>query len=237
MPGRAYLAGARELLDPFDQLGSSVNDAGGPRGLLRLSVPVSFGAVEIGPALLDFAAAHAAVGLEVFFLRSCGQAGGGGVRCRRADRRTYGEFDPGCPAAFDEPYRHLRRAGLSRPPWRPARAGGPRRAPNVDHRLNPADPFVFSFGPRRRPPDGARRRAVALRGCPRPASRPPAPASASREPRRLARSTTLRAGRLRPLLCEFEPDPVPIHAVYPQTRHLAAKVRAFVDFLGRPLCR
>ncbi len=41
----------------------------------------------------------------------------------------------------------------------------------------------------------------------------------------------LRAGRLRPLLCDFEPDPVVIHVVYPTARHLAAKVRAFVDFL------
>jgi DNA-binding transcriptional LysR family regulator len=43
----------------------------------------------------------------------------------------------------------------------------------------------------------------------------------------------LRAGRLKSLLCEFEPEPLPIHVVYPQTRHLAAKVRAFVDFLAQ----
>ena len=64
--GRDYLARARDLLEAFDQLQSSVGDAG-PRGLLRLSVPVSFGAVEIGPALLDFAAAHSQLGLEVSF--------------------------------------------------------------------------------------------------------------------------------------------------------------------------
>jgi DNA-binding transcriptional LysR family regulator len=43
----------------------------------------------------------------------------------------------------------------------------------------------------------------------------------------------LRAGRLKSLLGEFEPEPLPIHVVYPQTRHLAAKVRAFVDFLAQ----
>jgi DNA-binding transcriptional LysR family regulator len=43
----------------------------------------------------------------------------------------------------------------------------------------------------------------------------------------------LRAGRLKSLLCEFEPEPLPIHVVYPQTRHLAAKVRAFIDFFAQ----
>jgi DNA-binding transcriptional LysR family regulator len=46
-----------------------------------------------------------------------------------------------------------------------------------------------------------------------------------------AAADDLRAGRLWSLLAEFEPEPVPIHVVYPQARHLPAKVRAFVDFL------
>ena len=65
--GRSFLARAREMLEAFDQLESSVGDTAGPRGLLRISVPVSFGAVEIEPALLDFAAAHGEVGLDVSF--------------------------------------------------------------------------------------------------------------------------------------------------------------------------
>ena len=39
----------------------------------------------------------------------------------------------------------------------------------------------------------------------------------------------LRAGRLRVVLAEFEPEPLPIHLVYPSTRLLSAKVRAFVN--------
>jgi DNA-binding transcriptional LysR family regulator len=34
----------------------------------------------------------------------------------------------------------------------------------------------------------------------------------------------------------FEPEPVPIHVVYPHVRHPPAKVRAFVDFLVQRLC-
>jgi DNA-binding transcriptional LysR family regulator len=41
----------------------------------------------------------------------------------------------------------------------------------------------------------------------------------------------VRAGRLKPILCGFEPPPLPIHVVYPSRRHLSAKVRAFADFL------
>ena len=42
----------------------------------------------------------------------------------------------------------------------------------------------------------------------------------------------LAAGRLVPLLPEHAVDErTAIHAVYPQRRHLPAKVRAFIDFL------
>ena len=41
----------------------------------------------------------------------------------------------------------------------------------------------------------------------------------------------VRAGRLMPILREFEPPPLNIYVVYPSRRHLSAKVRAFADFL------
>ncbi len=41
----------------------------------------------------------------------------------------------------------------------------------------------------------------------------------------------LAAGRLETVLDDFEPAPLGIHAIYPTSRHLSAKVRAFVDFL------
>ena len=47
-----------------------------------------------------------------------------------------------------------------------------------------------------------------------------------------AAADDLRAGRLIPLLCAYEPQMIHVHAVYPHARHLAAKVRAFVDFLA-----
>jgi DNA-binding transcriptional LysR family regulator len=45
----------------------------------------------------------------------------------------------------------------------------------------------------------------------------------------------LRAGRLVPLLSDWTVPAVPVNAVYPARRHIAAKVRAFVDLLARAL--
>ena len=40
----------------------------------------------------------------------------------------------------------------------------------------------------------------------------------------------IRDGRLAPLLDNFTPPPVPVHLVYPQSRLVSAKLRAFIDF-------
>ncbi len=42
----------------------------------------------------------------------------------------------------------------------------------------------------------------------------------------------VRAGKLTPILREFQPPPASIYVVYPSRRHLSAKVRAFTDFLS-----
>jgi DNA-binding transcriptional LysR family regulator len=39
----------------------------------------------------------------------------------------------------------------------------------------------------------------------------------------------IAAGRLKVVLAEFELPPLPIHLVYPTSRLLSAKVRAFID--------
>ena len=41
----------------------------------------------------------------------------------------------------------------------------------------------------------------------------------------------LRSGELKPVLCKFKPQELAAYAVYPQRRNLMPKVRAFVDFL------
>ena len=41
----------------------------------------------------------------------------------------------------------------------------------------------------------------------------------------------IKAGRLNPVLEEFEPDPLPIHVIYAHRKYLSAKVRTFIDFI------
>lgn len=43
-------------------------------------------------------------------------------------------------------------------------------------------------------------------------------------------SPDVLAGRLRPILCAYELDELPVHLVFPSARHMAPRVRAFVDF-------
>jgi DNA-binding transcriptional LysR family regulator len=42
----------------------------------------------------------------------------------------------------------------------------------------------------------------------------------------------VRSGVLKPVLCNFKPQDLAVHAVYPERRNLMPKVRAFVDFLA-----
>jgi DNA-binding transcriptional LysR family regulator len=46
---------------------------------------------------------------------------------------------------------------------------------------------------------------------------------------------TLPAGQLVPLLPQWQPQPTPVHAVFPSNRLLAPKVRAFIDLAAADL--
>lgn len=41
----------------------------------------------------------------------------------------------------------------------------------------------------------------------------------------------IESGKLVPILAEYQPPQINVYAIYPQTRHLSHRVRAFVDFL------
>ena len=47
----------------------------------------------------------------------------------------------------------------------------------------------------------------------------------------------LADGRLTPLLEDWATDPLPVYVMYPQNRHLSAKVRAFVDWVAELFSR
>lgn len=227
--GRAYLEGARELLAGFEALEDSVRDQKGPGGLLKVSAPVSFGKGQLTPALLDFATACPAVSLDVSFTdRMVNLVEEGfdvGIRIGHLSdstliaRRLAVVRMVTCASPA-----YLTKRGT---PTSPSQLGG--HDAILDS--NVREPSVWRFG------GGAARQEVRVAGRLRFNGAEACVAAAvegfgiTRSPA-FAAADDLRAGLLVPILCEVEPEPIHLHAVYPHARHLAAKVRAFVDFLA-----
>jgi DNA-binding transcriptional LysR family regulator len=227
--GRAYLERGRALIEEFDALDASVSHSAGPAGVLKITAPISFGGVELGPALLDFAAAYPQLGLEVSFTdRTVNLVDEGFDAAVRIGNLTDSSLVARKLAAVRlltcASPDYLTRHGM---PHAPADLAG--RENIID--LNRRDPFVLSFG------RGADRKELRIDGRLRFTS-PHACVAAARAGFGIARvpafvaAADLRAGLLRALLCDFEPDPIAVHVIYPTARHLAAKVRVFVDFLA-----
>lgn len=228
--GRAYLERARELVEEFDALETSVRDVNGPRGLLKVTAPTSFGSVELECVILEFAKAYPEVALEVALTDRVTNLVEEGydvaVRITRlADSslvaRKLGEARIVTCASPD----YLQRRGVPAAPSDLAQEEA-----ILD--LNIADPATWTFG------RGAGRTDIRVHGRLR-LSNAEACLAAARYGFGIARGPSfaaaedLRAGRLQTLLCDHEPEPMPIYAVYPHARHLSAKVRVFVDHLVR----
>ena len=228
--GRAYLERARTLLEDFAALESLVRDADGPKGLLKVSAPMSFGSNQLTPALLDFAAAYPEVSLEVSqtdrmvnlveegfdVAVRIGQLADSSLIARRlAPVRIVT-----CAAPA-----YLHAAGA---PAEPQDLAGHECIIDTNMR----EPFVWTYG------QGSQAHEVRVHGRLRFAGADACVAAARRglgvaSTPAFAAADDLRAGRLIPLLCAWEPQLIHVHAVYPHARHLAAKVRAFVDFLAQ----
>jgi DNA-binding transcriptional LysR family regulator len=228
--GRAYLERARGVLQEFEALEGSVRDETGPSGLLRISAPVAFGAKQLGPALLDFAEAYPEVSLEVFYAdRSVNLVDEGFDVAVRIGQLT----DSSLIARKLAPVRmvtcaspaYLQAHGVPLAP-----ADLQRHEAIID--LNVREPLLWGFGRGGECMDTrvhGRLRFASAEACLEAAERG---LGIARAPDFVA-ADRLRDGRLSTLLCNYEPETVHVHAVYPHARHLAAKVRVFVDFLAR----
>ena len=227
--GQAYLEQARELLESFDALEGSVRDQRGPSGTLRVSAPVSFGRNQLTPALIDFAAGCANVSLDVAY-----------------SDRMVNLVEEG----FDVAVRigHLpdsslvaRRLAAVRlvtcaSPEYLARAGTPLTPADLARHeaildTNARDATVWRFGAHGDTQDVRVHGRLRFAGAEACVAAAVAGFGIAYTPA-FAAAEDLRAGRLTPLLCAYEPELIHVHAVYPHARHLAAKVRAFVDFLA-----
>lgn len=227
--GAAYLERARDLLERFDALETSVRDQNGPSGNLKVSAPVSFGKGQLTPALLDFAAGCSAVSLEVSF-----------------SDRVVNLVEEG----FDVAVRigHLPDSSLvarklaavrlvtCASPDYLARFGTPAALEDMaGHEAildtNAREPATWRFGPHGDVREVRVHGRLKFNGAEACVAAAVAGFGVARSPA-FAAADELRAGRLVPILCNFEPELTHVYAVYPHARHLAAKVRAFVDFLA-----
>jgi DNA-binding transcriptional LysR family regulator len=227
--GRAYLERARSLLEDFEVLEGSVRDQSGPRGILKISAPVSFGSIQLTPALLDFAMAYPEVSLDVSstdrMVNLVEEGFDVGVRIGQlADSSVIARKLAAVRIITCASPEYLAREGTPATPHDLAR-----HEAIID--TNGRDPFVWPFGPHND------RIEVRVHGRLRFGGADACVAAARRGlgvawTPAFAAAEDLRAGRLVPLLCAYEPQLIHVHAVYPHARHLAAKVRAFVDFLA-----
>ncbi|HKJ70455.1 MAG TPA: LysR family transcriptional regulator [Gammaproteobacteria bacterium] len=199
-----------------------------PRGVLTVNAPVSFGSLHLAPVISDFLARYPEVSVDmtvddrVLDLVESGFD----VAVRIAELP-----DSSLIARRLAPARHvvcaapayLARFGEPRTPADLARHNGLTYAYS---RQGPEWPFDGPGGPETvrvggnlqvNHGDGLRAAAVAGLGI-------------ALLPTFIA-GDDLRAGRLRPLLPGYRTRELSIYAVYPERRHLPAKVRAFVDFL------
>ncbi|WP_374468839.1 LysR substrate-binding domain-containing protein [Phenylobacterium sp.] len=229
--GRAYLERARQLIEDFEALEGSVRDQDGcPRGTLKISAPVSFGASQLIPALLDFARAHPDVSLDVSSTdRMVNLVEEGFDVAVRIGSLSDSSLVARKLAA-------VRMVTCASPEYL-ARSGTPKSLEELAAHeaiidTNAKDPTVWRFGGQ------GERHDVRVRGRLSFSGAEPCVAAArqgfgiTRTPA-FAAAEDLRAGRLQPVLCAFEPELIHVHAVYPHARHLAPKVRFFVDFLAK----
>jgi DNA-binding transcriptional LysR family regulator len=228
--GQAYLERARELLESFDALETSVRDQTGPSGNLKVSAPVSFGKNQLTPALLEFASGCSEVSLDVTFSdRLVNLVEEGFDVAVRIGQLSDSSLVAKRLAA-------VRMVTCASPDYL-ARAGTPKALEDLaGHEAildtNARDATVWRFGPHSDLREVRVHGRLRFNGAEACAAAAVAGFGVARSPA-FAAADDLRAGRLVPILCNFEPELIHVHAVYPHARHLAAKVRAFVDFLAR----
>jgi DNA-binding transcriptional LysR family regulator len=228
--GQAYYQRCQQLLDDLDELEAAIqHQQDAPKGRLRVAVPTTFGEMYLTRAVADFLEEQPGVSVELVladrFVNIIEEGFDLAVRI--------GELEDSTLIA--------RRLASSRivacaSPEYLARPGGTPKHPTeltshdciIDTNFRATDQWPFREG--QRPftvkVDGrfsannalsVREMLLAGRGvglCPT-----------------YVVADDLRAGRLKAVLQEFQVLEFGIYAVYPHNRHLAAKVRSFVEFL------
>lgn len=229
--GQAYHDRIRQILDDLDSLDQAIrNTSQAPRGRLRLTAPLTFGSLELAPALNDFAARYPLIGLDVSFsdrvVNIVDEGFDMAIRVGRpVDSTLVARKLCDVRIVLVGSTAYLERRGE---PTQPEDLVGHDCILDTNFR----DPGRWPF---RAPGGGAL--WVPVTGRIRYSN---AEACLSAVEMGLGLTClpgfvvgeAIRAGRVRRLLPEFEAEPYAMHALYPHSRHLAAKVRVLVDFLA-----
>jgi DNA-binding transcriptional LysR family regulator len=229
--GAAFFERCRQLLADLEEAELVLKETRlKPTGRLRLDMPVGFGRLKVVPLLCRFQALYPELALAVTstdryvdlveesidIAVRFGHLQDSSLMARRLTQTQFRVF--GAPSYFakhgrprtpDDLARHnclgftLRDTRLARQ-WRFVRNG-------VEATVTPKGNMSFT--------DGAALCDAARDGC------------GLAQMHGYYVDDPLRAGELEPVLEKFKPPVDPIWLVYPQTRHLSPKVRAFIDFM------
>ena len=228
--GEVFYAAARRIVGEIETLETEIaGHSGTPHGLLRVTTSLAFAAHQLAPVLPEFLARHPLVQLDLLptdrvidlveegidIAVRIGRLADTSFMARRIgeDRRLICAApsylaNHGTPRRPEELARHncivsRERAHLNRWPFK------------IDGQIT-----EIEVGGRVAMSEGELQMQLALQGI------------GIARLTRLTLAGAIREGTLVPLLGDFSAEePVPIHAVYPHRRHLAAKVPAFVNFL------
>ena len=227
--GQAYFERALSILSDIDAADQAVAHLQStPQGLLRVNAPMSFGTLQLGPAIADFMAQYPA--LQIQLVLSDDQVdpvqGGFDVTLRIADledssliarrimpiaRAICASPDylatHGTPNHPDDLRRHVSLTYgflLTGNQWKLTGKDG-------DHWIQPAWSLCVNNA------EVLRDAAIKGRGL-------------ALLPIFIA-GDALRSGALHSVLSDYSAPPLHLYALYPPTRHLSVKVRLFIDFL------
>ena len=200
-----------------------------PRGRLKVSAPVTFGTRYVAPAVSEYLATYSDVSVDLALddrpldlvadgfdlaIRFGELANSSLIARRLGSAHMVLCASPGylmrqgAPASLDELGRRncLICSRSARPTWRFTEDDGNTRAVHVTGRLRASNDDAL--------------RVLALEG-----------QGIALLPDYVV-SDDLRAGRLVPLMTAFRPAELPIHAIYPHSRFVPAKVRTFIGCLA-----
>lgn len=227
--GQAYYDRIRTILDDLDTLDAQMKDrAATPRGRLRLSAPLTFGTLCLVPALNDFSRLYSQIELDVAFsdrmVNLVDEGFDAAIRAGRVDdSRLVARKLCAMGTIVVAAESYLDRQGM---PAHPADLAQHRCIIDTNFR----DPLLWRFrdrGVAHNQPVAGPLRFSNAEACLCAAE---AGLGIAHVPDFLA-GPSLAAGRVRAVLTDFSDAEGGIYALYPQGRHLAAKVRLLVDFL------